>query len=92
MECPQTSDCKFGESHRLDTTEAHGYFCSSAIRNMAKFRQRMVDYMLASEVYNRHSHMIVVDLDLDAAFSPFGILHSLGKMPDSPSINSDRQG
>ena len=59
---------------------------------MAIFRQQMVDYMLASEVYNWHSHMIVVDLDLDAAFSPFVILHSFGKIPDSPVANSGRQG
>jgi len=91
IECPETPDCKFGESHRYDATEASDYFRSSAIGNMAKFRQRMVDYMLASEDYNGYSHMIVVDLDLGVSFSPLGILHSLGKMPDSPVASSGRQ-
>lgn len=91
MECPEAQDCKFGESHRYDATEASDYFRSSAIGNMAKFRQRMVDYMLSSEKYKDHSHMIVVDLDLGISFSPLGILHTLGKMPDNPVASSGRQ-
>jgi hypothetical protein len=86
MECPETPDCKFGESHRYDATEASDHFHSSAIWNMAKFRQRMVDYMLVSEVYNGHSHMIVVDLDLGVSFSPLGILHSSERCPIAPLL------
>jgi hypothetical protein len=51
MECPETPDCKFDESHRYDATEASDYFRSSAIWNMAKFRQRMVDYMLENTAF-----------------------------------------
>mmetsp|Transcript_6760 Transcript_6760/g.9829 ORF Transcript_6760/g.9829 Transcript_6760/m.9829 type:complete len:752 (-) Transcript_6760:25-2280(-) len=91
MECPGTTDCKFGESHRYDATEAADYFRSSAIGNMAKFRQRMVDYLVSSEKYDNFSHMVVLDLDLGISFSPLGILHSLGKMPDNAVASSGRQ-
>jgi hypothetical protein len=91
MECPETAGCKFGESHRYDATEATDYFRSSAIGNMAKYRQRMVDYLVSNTKYDDYSHMIVIDLDLGISFSPLGILHSLGKMPDNPVASSGRQ-
>jgi hypothetical protein len=82
-------DCKFGISHRYDATEAKDYFASSAIGKMADFRQRMSDYVL--DEYDTYSHMVVIDLDLKVSLSPFGILHSLGTVPDVAVASSGRQ-
>jgi len=91
MECEDAPDCKFGVSHRYDATEATDYFRSSAIGNMAKYRQRMVDYILSNHKYDDYSHMIVIDLDLCISLSPLGVLHSLGMMPENPVASSGRQ-
>lgn len=71
-------DCKFGMSHRYDSTEFKDYFTSSAIGKMAEFRQRIVDYVAASPKYQDFSHMVVVDIDLQVSFSPLGLMHTLG--------------
>jgi hypothetical protein len=91
IECKDAVDCKFGESHRYDSTESKDYFQSSAIGSMARFRQLMVDYVMAEPVYNEYSHMVVIDLDLGISVSPLGVLHSVGKKPDNPVASSGRQ-
>jgi hypothetical protein len=82
-------DCKFGISHRYDATEAKNYFASSAIGKMADYRQRISDYIL--DKYDTYSHMMVIDLDLKVSLSPFGILHTLGTVPDVAVASSGRQ-
>jgi hypothetical protein len=91
MECAEAVDCKFGESHRYDATEAKDYFKSSAIGKMAEYRQRMVDYVVGNPFYNDYSHMIALDLDIGVSLSPLGILHTLGIMPKDPVASSGRQ-
>eukprot|EP00586_Coscinodiscus_wailesii_P016978 CAMPEP_0172512472 /NCGR_PEP_ID=MMETSP1066-20121228/244928_1 /TAXON_ID=671091 /ORGANISM="Coscinodiscus wailesii, Strain CCMP2513" /LENGTH=541 /DNA_ID=CAMNT_0013292309 /DNA_START=483 /DNA_END=2108 /DNA_ORIENTATION=- len=91
IECGETRDCKFGESHRYDSSEAKQYFMSSAIGKMAVYRQRISDYIRDSPKYADYSHMLVMDLDLGVSLSPFGILHSLGRKSDSVVISSGRQ-
>jgi len=71
-------DCKFGLSHRYDSTEAENYFMSSAIGKMSEFRQQIVDYVLGKPYYDEYSHMIVIDLDLQVSLSPLGIMHTIG--------------
>ena len=84
-------DCRFGISHRYDATEEKDYFKSSAIGRMAEFRQRMVDYIVEEPYYKDYSHMVVYDLDLKVSFSPLGILHTLGILPDDIVASSGRQ-
>eukprot|EP00591_Stephanopyxis_turris_P011962 CAMPEP_0195515878 /NCGR_PEP_ID=MMETSP0794_2-20130614/6784_1 /TAXON_ID=515487 /ORGANISM="Stephanopyxis turris, Strain CCMP 815" /LENGTH=388 /DNA_ID=CAMNT_0040644371 /DNA_START=1129 /DNA_END=2293 /DNA_ORIENTATION=- len=91
MECDEAVDCKFGVSHRYDAKEAKDYFKSSAIGRMAEFRQRMVDYIVASPTYADYSHMIVFDLDLSVSLSPLGVLHTLGELPNNPVASAGRQ-
>jgi hypothetical protein len=79
MSCgPEFPDCKYGMSHRYDSTEAKDYFTSSAIGKMSDFRQRIVDYVVNNPVYDNFGHMLVMDLDLQVSLSPLGILHTLG--------------
>jgi hypothetical protein len=79
MSCgPEFPDCKYGMSHRYDSTEAKDYFTSSAIGKMSDFRQRIVDYVVNNPVYDNYGHMLVMDLDLQVSLSPLGILHTLG--------------
>eukprot|EP00591_Stephanopyxis_turris_P010757 CAMPEP_0195519850 /NCGR_PEP_ID=MMETSP0794_2-20130614/15626_1 /TAXON_ID=515487 /ORGANISM="Stephanopyxis turris, Strain CCMP 815" /LENGTH=441 /DNA_ID=CAMNT_0040649081 /DNA_START=501 /DNA_END=1826 /DNA_ORIENTATION=+ len=91
MECEEAVDCKFGVSHRYDAKEAKDYFQSSAIGRMAEFRQRIVDYIVASPLYEDYSHMIVLDMDLGVSLSPLGVLHTLGELPDNPVASTGRQ-
>lgn len=91
IECQDAPDCVFGESHRYDSTESKNYFQSSAIGNMGKFRQRIVDHVMQSADYTDYSHMLVMDLDLGISLSPLGILHSIGKKPANPVVSSGRQ-
>jgi len=84
-------DCKFGISHRYDSTEYKNYFQSSAIGKMADFRQNIVDYILGNPDYDKFSHMIVIDMDIGVSLSPFGILHTLGKETEVAVASSGRQ-
>ena len=85
-------DCKFGISHRYDATEANDYFKSSAIGNMADYRQKIVNHILSAPAYSKHySHMMVIDLDLKISLSPLGVLHTLGTVPDVAVASSGRQ-
>lgn len=91
IECEDAPDCRYGESHRYDSTESQDYFHSSAIGSMARFRQKMVDYIIAEPEYAVYSHMMVIDLDLGISISPLGVLHSVGLMPDNPIVSAGRQ-
>jgi hypothetical protein len=83
-------DCRFHISHRYEATEVDDYFQSSAIGKMAEFRQKIVDHIVADESYNDFSHMIVFDMDLGVSLSPFGILHTLGNIPEETVASSGR--
>jgi hypothetical protein len=91
MECEEAPNCQFGLSHRYDSTEATQFKTSSAIGRMADFRQRMVDYILANPFYEDFSHMLIMDMDLKVSMSPFGILSSLGELPNETVASSGRQ-
>ena len=82
MECPDALDCKFGISHRYDSTESKNFYTSSAIGRMAEFRQRIVDYVQANSSYDNYSHILVMDVDLGISLSPLGVIHALGKKPN----------
>ena len=80
-------DCKLGAQHRYETAaEATGsaFFQGSAVERMGEYRQRAVDHILAKDDYRQYSHLLVLDHDLGVSFSPLGILHTLGKLPDNP--------
>jgi hypothetical protein len=83
-------DCQFHISHRYEATEVDDYFQSSAIGKMAEFRQKIVDHIVADEYYDNFSHMIVFDMDLGVSLSPFGIMHTLGTIPEEAVASSGR--
>lgn len=89
MECEEAVDCKFGKKHR--DSDTGDYTKTKAIKDMDVFRQRITDYITGSPLYEDYSHMLVLDMDLGVSISPFGLLHSLGKHPDSAVASSGRQ-
>jgi len=84
MECEEAVDCVFNTAHRYDVQEEIEFSQTSAIGPMADFRNRMMDYVQNKTEYDKYSHVIVYDMDLMVSLSPFGIIHSLGEMPDNP--------
>jgi hypothetical protein len=86
----ENPDCKFNISHRYEAAEAEDYFQSSAIGKMAEFRQIIVDHIISEEFYENFSHMVVLDMDLAVSLSPFGVLHTLGSLPDETVASSGR--
>lgn len=88
LECADAVDCKFGNTHRDDVLD---FSHSSAVGDMHKYRQRVVDYVLGNPVYKDYSHMIVLDIDLGVSLSPLGVLHTLGSLPDNPVASVGRQ-
>jgi hypothetical protein len=90
VECEDHPGCKFDESHR-DFEKGIPYERTSAIGRMGEFRQRLVDHILKEPKYENYSHFIVLDIDLSVSISPFGILHSLGKLPNDAVASSGRQ-
>jgi len=91
MECEEAPGCKFNESHRYESTEATDYFKSSAIGPMAKYRQRMMKYILNSPKYANYSHVLVMDCDIGVSLSPLGVVHSLGLFHDKAIASASRQ-
>jgi len=91
IECEEAVDCRFGISHRYDSTEAKDYFTSSSVGKMAEFRQRIVDHITSNQDYDSYSHMLVMDMDLGVSISPLGLLHSIGEVPENPVASSGRQ-
>jgi len=91
IDCEEAVDCRFGISHRYDSTEAKDYFTSSSVGKMAEFRQRIVDHVTSNQNYDSYSHMLVMDMDLGVSISPLGLLHSIGEVPESPVASSGRQ-
>ena len=87
MECEEAPNCLFHDIHRYNTA---GEVSASLVGKMAIYRNRVLDYILESPLYTSYSHMIVLDMDLGVSFSPFGLLHSLGKMPDNAVASSGR--
>lgn len=90
MECEGVIDCRLKKKHRDDVRQT-AFDKSSAIGDMHKFRQHVVDYITTNPKYDDFSHMIVLDVDLGVSFSPLGILHSLGSKPNNPVASSGRQ-
>lgn len=88
IECDDASECRFGKIHRDD---ARDFSHSSAVGDMHKYRQRVVDHINTSPKYVNFSHIIVLDIDLGVSLSPFGVLHTLGTMPDNPVASAGRQ-
>ncbi|CAB9527684.1 expressed unknown protein [Seminavis robusta] len=88
IECDDAVDCKFGKIHRDDVGD---FSHSSAIGDMHKYRQRVVDYVLTKPKYHDFSHMLVLDIDLGVSLSPFGVLHTLGTRPNNPVASAGRQ-
>jgi len=85
LECENVEDCKYGEVHRYDDEETEDdWTLTSAVGKMANFRNRGIDYISNNLAFKDYSHVMVYDMDLEVSFSPLGILHSLGSMPDSP--------
>jgi len=91
IDCEEALDCRFGISHRYDSTEAKDYATSSSVGKMAEFRQRIVDHIISNQDYDSYSHMLVMDMDLGVSISPLGVLHSIGEVPESPVASSGRQ-
>jgi hypothetical protein len=91
MECEDAPGCKFHESHRYESSEATDYFKASAIGPMAKYRQRMMDYILSTDKYKDYSHVLVMDLDIGVSLSPLGVMHSLGLFHDKAIASASRQ-
>jgi hypothetical protein len=88
MSCPEAKDCKLKKEHRYDGEKDEDFFTSPSIGLMHKFRQRMVDYIVAKPDYNNYSHMMQIDLDIGVSLSPLGVLHSIGKTRDSAVVAS----
>lgn len=88
IECADAVDCKFGKTHRDDVGD---FSHSSAIGDMHKYRQRVVEYVLGNPTYHDFSHMIVLDIDLGVSMSPLGVLHTLGSLPNNPVASVGRQ-
>lgn len=85
LECENVEDCKMGETHRYDDEETdEDWTLTSAVGKMADFRNRGIDYITNNVAFQDYSHVMVYDMDLEVSFSPLGILHSLGSMPDHP--------
>lgn len=88
LECVEATDCRFGKQFRDNVGD---FSHSSAIGDMHIYRQRIVDHLLASPKYKDYSHMIVLEPDIGVSLSPFGVLHTLGSMPDNPVASVGRQ-
>ena len=89
IDCPDAADCKFGHKERYDLVE--DFWTSSTIGEMHLFRQRVMDYIIASPAYKEYSHILQIDLDIGVSISPLGVLHSLGYIQDKTIVSSCRQ-
>jgi len=90
IECEDSPGCKFNESHR-DSKNDIPYAQTSAIGNMYKYRQLVVNHIVNDAKFIDYSHMLVFDIDLSVSISPLGILHSLGVKPNDAVACSGRQ-
>jgi uncharacterized membrane protein len=88
MSCPEANNCKLKKEHRYDGEKDEDFFTSPSIGLMHKFRQRMVDYIVAKPEYHNYSHMMQIDLDIGVSLSPLGALHSIGKTQDYAVVAS----
>ena len=73
LDCPGVVDCKLQLAHRYRDV-------NSKLQKMALFRNRVAEYITAN-VSKGRGWMLVADSDLDANWSPLGIITAIGKYP-----------
>jgi len=92
MECEGVEDCKLGSKNRdYQENPQHDYAFTSAIGNMHTYRNTAINYIQNDPKYQHYSHLLVLDVDLSVPFSPLGILHTLGRRPNTAVASSGRQ-